>query len=66
MSLTRKLVDGEMFSTVNKEPVKCAACKRDAEYTKSALMEGDMEVCHTHRGLPVWRTVGMKHTVLGD
>ena len=32
MATIRKLVKGETFSTTNKEPVKCAACKRDAEY----------------------------------
>ncbi len=64
MALIRKLVDGERFSSTNKENVRCAACKRDAEYQKVGVMQGQMDVCHKHTWLPVWQVVGMKHTVI--
>jgi len=63
MALIRELVSGEMFSTANKEPVKCAACKNVAEYQKVGVMEGVMEVCRAHRWRSVWKVRGMRGMV---
>lgn len=71
MAWVRELVSGERYSTTKSTekktvPVRCEVCPKVAEYQKTGVMEGTMEVCGTHKSRPVWKVRGMRHTLFAS